>query len=178
MGMRIFQVLACLGLALSGCARTHVTVRRAEPQMSVAQPAEKPVAAPEAADMVEDDVWGAMPRLLRTLNEARQTRGAPALEVDRGLALVAQNAVAEYQRLGRGFETQVASQAKRELRSFSLVFAQVVAVVLCVDRLDQAQSALSPAMDPQMRFVGIAVARAPNPASERGGYAVVVTLGR
>jgi hypothetical protein len=169
MGMRIAQPLVRLALLLvsaPGCS--HVTERRIEPARASAQEE-----TPANTVASEDDL--AMPHLLDAINAARQARGVPVLRIDRGLALVAQQAGADYQKLGRGFEQRVAARANAELRSFSVIFGHVVALVAFVERFDQARAALAPAMDPDMRFVGMSVVP---PTTEQGGYAVVVTLGR
>jgi hypothetical protein len=172
--MRISRRCVCLALALGGVPScTHVTARRAAPSPILHQ-----IKDDEGPPQEDNGVFFAMPSLLESINAARQSRGAPQLRVDRGLALVAQEAGAEYQKLGRGFEQRIAARANADLRSFSLTFARVAAVVVFVERLEQAESVLEPAMDPEMRFVGMSVAKSPPPTSAAGGYAVVVTLGR
>jgi hypothetical protein len=177
--MRNFLPCACFLAFTCAQACTHVTVRRdAPPPLTAGRARAAAAKAIEAAPPSDDDVFLAMPRLLGSINAARQARGAPELRIDRGLALVAQEAGAEYQRLGRGFEERVAARANAELRSFSLVFERVVAMVVFVERLEQAQVVVAPAMDPEMRFVGMSVGRSPTPTSLQGGYAVVITLGQ
>lgn len=138
-----------------------------------------PPASPSPAVLTRatgaQDTSLAMPKVLRQLNAARTQQGAEPLWIDRGLALMAQQASASYQRLGRGLEKRVADDAYRELAAFSLTFSDVRAIVVCVDRLEQAVDAMQPALDPAMRYAGLAVS--PAPASDRG-YAIVLTLGR
>jgi phage-related protein len=156
----------------AGCTRTTVT-RSALPREQVN--AQASASRPRSEG---DPLFGAMPKLLEAINSARQRRGVPSLRVDRGLALVAQEAGNEYQRLGRGFEQRIATRTNANLRSFSLTFARVTAVVVFVERLEQAEAALTPALDPEMHFVGLSVLSGPQPSTQEGGYAVVVTLGR
>lgn len=166
-----------LAVAFASSACTQVTVRRTVPPAQ-ASANTKGVAKENERAELDGELLDAMPRLVHSINDARLARGAPVLRIDRGLALVAQGASEEYQRLGRGFERRVAEQASAELRAFSLLFARVAAVVVFVERLDQALAALTPALDPEMRFLGAVVAKSPPPTSARGGYGVVVTLGR
>ena len=161
--------LAVLLVLAEAC--TQVEVRRSAPPPRPRLPhsGEPPTSDHESL---------AVSHLLELLNTNREARGADHLSVDRGLALVAQAAGKEYQRLGRGFEQRVAARANSDLRSFSLVFVRVAALVVFVERLEQAAAVLGPAMDPEMRFVGISVANSPPPMRQKGGYAVVLTLGR
>jgi hypothetical protein len=115
--------------------------------------------------------------LYQALNRERESRHTPALRIDRGLALVAQTTAGEYRRLGRGSEGQLLAAADRELQSFSLTFGTTRSVVLFVERLEQAPSALDAALDPNMRWVGVGVVHSPPPVGPRGGYGVVLTLG-
>jgi hypothetical protein len=175
--MRIVLVV-CLsaGLAL-GSACTHARQQRGGTVRLPPVEANLPRPAAQVTRDDHEDIDLAMPRLLMAINEARAKHGAAVLHVDRGLALVAQVAAAEYQKLGRGFEQRVAAGANQDLRAFSLVFRQVLAMVICVDRLEQAQAVLQPALDPKMQYVGLTVASAPPPRGPLGGFAVVITLG-
>jgi len=178
--MRIFPTFVCLaGVAFVGVACARAPMRGADARAhAVVDSARVRDGDRETGLSPEEDVLGAMPRLLKLINLRRRERGVCELNIDRGLALVAQQAATEYQRLGRGAESRVATQAHTELRAFSLVFAQVFAMVLVVERLDDAESALVPALDPNMRFVGMSVTPLSNLTHSRGGgYAVVVTLG-
>jgi hypothetical protein len=156
----------------AGCTRTTVTRSTLPPEHMNAQTNDN---RPRSES---DPLFSAMPKLLEAINAARQRRGVAPLRVDRGLALVAQEAGNEYQKLGRGFEQRIATRTNANLRSFSLTFARVTAVVVFVERLEQAEAALTPALDPEMRFVGLSVSSGPQPSTQEGGYAVVVTLGR
>ena len=122
--------------------------------------------------------WEAEVALYEHLNRERERRHAPALRIDRGLALVAQVSAGEYRRLGLGAEARVLAAADRDLSAFSLTFARTVSAVMFAERLDQASAALGVALDPSMRWVGVGVVPAPPPVGPRGGYAVVLTLGR
>lgn len=166
----VVLVLAAFVGSAAACSRVRIQHVESPPR-AIRTPS---TGHPEPAD----DIALAMPRLLQTINSERKSRGLTELRVDRGLALVAQDAEQEYQRLGRGFEQRVAARANADLRSFSLVFARVAALVVFVERFEHAGAVLEPAMDPEMRFVGLSVAKSPPPTSEQGGYAVVITMGR
>jgi hypothetical protein len=94
------------------------------------------------------------------------------------LAFIAQRAAASYQKMGRGLEQRVATQADGDLRAFSLVFERAAAVVVFVPRLDEAEQVLRMALDPDMQFIGLDVAPGPPPTRSDAGYAIVATLAR
>jgi hypothetical protein len=126
-----------------------------------------------------------MPTVLHALNEARAAHGAQPLRIDRGLALVAQQTSARYQRQGAGLDRRtaarlgigdrVASDAYRELSAFSLTFSDVRALIACLDDLSTVPQAMQPAMDTAWRFAGLAVDQSPGPDA---GFAVVLILGQ
>lgn len=159
------------------------------PKAPIPSPSPAPPLAPTAAQhpSAQPDLYLAMPAVLNRLNAARAALGAPPLQIDRGLALVAQQASAHYQRLGAGLDRRtaerlgigdkVADEAARELAAFSLTFSDVRAAVVCVEELAQAVDALRPALalDPAMRYAGLVVTRSPGPDT---GYAVVLMLGQ
>jgi hypothetical protein len=128
-----------------------------------------------------------MPRLFAAINAARAQRGSQALKIDRGLALVAQQANASYLRLMQGqthclagkpgeeLAQKVANEAYAQLAAFSLSFRDVRALVGCVNRLEQAVSTMEAALDPELRFAGLDVAMS---QGVDDGIAAVLTLGR
>lgn len=134
----------------------------------------RPFASPNSAQTPPDlGNFGAVPELLRNLNEARQVRGAAPLRIDHVLSLVAHSAALQYVQLGRGGERMVADTVNQELGRFSAVFSRVSSSVLLTSEVRDAVALLQPALDPSMQLVGVAV-------ESRGalGLAIVVVVGQ
>jgi 3'-phosphoadenosine 5'-phosphosulfate sulfotransferase len=116
---------------------------------------------------------------LDAINRQRRVVGAPALRIDRGLCAVAERATAAYQRLGRGNEKEVDKLLKRDLEGLALTFERTKTAVATIEELRHApQQLLRAAMDPSMAYAGIVIGPPPPPVAPRGGYSVVLALGR
>ena len=114
-------------------------------------------------------------RVLSALNQNRRARDAVALRPDPQLTRVAGEAAREFVTHPERDEREIMEHANRELDRFGLSYGRVTALaVLVADPLEAA--ALEPALDPNARAVGIAVARGERPDAP-GGVAVVIALG-
>jgi len=162
------------GLLLAGaCASSPVLPPPAfEP---APQQAERSAASQPKAPVA---TWEAEVALFQALNRERLARRLPPLRIDRGLSLIAQSTAGEYRRLGRGAEARVLTAADRDLQAFALTFERTLSAVAFAERVDDAVATLEAALDPAMRWVGIAVVQAPPPVGPRGGLGVVLTLGQ
>ena len=115
-------------------------------------------------------------RVLSALNQNRRARDAAALRPDPQLTRVAGDAAREFFTHAERDEREIIEHANRELDRFGLAYGRVTALaVLVADPLEAA--ALEPALDPNARAVGIAVARGERADGVPGGVAVVIALG-
>lgn len=163
----IYMVIA---FCLVACA--HAPAAAAAPRP---QPPPKPFSPLPSAVITPE--WE-LPELLDAINRQRRIVGAPALRIDRGLSAVAERANAEYRRVGRGRERQVNNLLDRDLEGFALTFVETQSAVIAVEELQQAPPLLHAAMNPSMAYAGIVIGPAPPPVGPRGGYSVVLALGR
>ena len=156
------------------CACAHPSVVTA---MQPTKAAQRAPLLPTPTSPVVSPSWD-LPELFRALNAQRLDNGASPLRIDRGLCAVAERANAEYQRLGRGAEQRVLGLINQDLQGFGLSFSQTRAAVVVVEEVREAPGLLEAALDPTMAYAGLFVAPAPRPVGPRGGYAVVLALGK
>jgi uncharacterized protein YkwD len=115
-------------------------------------------------------------RILTALNENRRARGAVALRPDPELTRVARHAANELALHPKQNEHEVVEHANTELEHFGLAYRRAEAVAALVrDPLEAA--ALEPALDPEARAVGVAVAEGERPGAAETRVAVVIALG-
>jgi len=174
MRIALFCFVCSLG-TFGGCAHA-----RASATLPAALPRSEPFREPPAAPLEPPptiptpDLFVAMPRLVANLNAARSTHGSPALHIDSTLSHIAGTAARDVARLGRGAEQRVVDDLNTQLARFSLSYRRVASAVVFAPAPDEALAALTPGLDPIMRYTGVAVA----PAETFGaGYAVVMIVG-
>jgi hypothetical protein len=114
--------------------------------------------------------------LLSLINRARAARGAPGLEHDPNLQAAAQQAAEDY------FEDTSLSQedavglATTGVRRFAIAFRRVLGVMAVVNELEEA-SRLEPALDAEVRAVGLGIAQGTRPDTQSNAIAIVIVLG-
>jgi hypothetical protein len=164
------RFLYTLLVFLMACAHAPTAAAASRPKPS-------PIHSSPPPNAVLTQPWE-MPELFDALNLHRRMAGAPALRIDRGLCAVAERATAEYRRLGRGAEPRVLALLNQDLQGFALTFDTTRAAVVIVEELQQAPQLLHAALDPSMAYAGLVIGPAPPPVGPRGGYSVVLALGR
>lgn len=147
------------------------------PPAPVATLSQPPPVQPSPPLPLFEQHWD-MPDLFQALNTQRRVYGAAPLRIDRGLCAVAERAQAEYRHLGRGAEQRVLGLLNQDLQGFGLSFEKTIAAVVVVEEVRDAPRLLSAALDPNMAYAGLVVGPAPPPVGPRGGYSVVLALGR
>lgn len=155
--MRLGYLL--LGLLSLSCAAqkplSKVATRPPPPLVAALQP-ESPAPTTQPA---EEDFYLAVPRILDALNLARAAQGMEPVRLDRALCAVAQQGTSVFlQYGGRGAEQRTAGVLASELDRFHHVYRRVATAVLTAPSPRAlATTALQPALDAEMAYVGIAV---------------------
>lgn len=167
------RLLALLTLVVASCAARPRPETPASNWASSVSETDPPAVTPESAKAGDgDDPYLAVPNILDALNRARAELGIGPIRLDRALCAVAQQGTAVFfQYGGRGAEQRTASVLGVELERFRHVYAEVRTAVLPSEALSTV-TALQPAMDAEMTYVGIAV------EEQRAEKAVVLIFAR
>jgi len=124
----------------------------------------------------EIDLGAAPGELLEALNRARRARHARPLSVDDNLAASAQTAAEDYFSHPDFSQQDVVDDASGRMRRFAIAFSRVGGLMVVVSSLDEAAT-LEPALQGDVRYVGIGVSQGSRPDSPPNSIAVVILLG-
>ena len=124
----------------------------------------------------EIDLAAAPAELLATLNRARLARGSRALESDPNLSRAANEAAAHFFADPRASQQDVVDDASASLRRFSIQFRRIGGLMAVVTDLSEAGT-LEPALDSEVRYVGLGVAQGTRPDTGANAISVVIMLG-
>jgi len=117
------------------------------------------------------------PDTLRALlDRARTARGHAPLESDPNLARAASEAAAQFFANPQSSQQDVIDDASASLRRFAIQFRRIGGLMAVVTDLSEA-GALEPALDGEVRYVGIGVAQGTRPDTGANAIAVVIMLG-
>ncbi len=122
------------------------------------------------------DLSGAPERLVSSLNRARSARGAPPLSLEEHLSEAAQHAADEFFADPSLTQQDAIDDASGSLRRFAIAYRRIGGVMAVVANVDEA-GALEPALDPDVRAVGVGVAQGTRPDTGPNAIAVVIVLG-
>jgi uncharacterized protein YkwD len=119
----------------------------------------------------------AAPDTLRALlDRARTARGHARLEADPNLTRAAAEAAAQFFANPQSSQQDVIDDASAALRRFAIQFRRIGGLMAVVTDLSEA-GALEPALDGEVRYVGIGVAQGTRPDTGANAIAVVIMLG-
>jgi uncharacterized protein YkwD len=124
----------------------------------------------------EIDLAAAPAELLAMLNRARQARGSRALESDPNLSRAASEAAAHFFSDPQASQQDVVDDASASLRRFSIQFRRIGGLMAVVTDLSEAGS-LEPALDREVRYVGLGVAQGTRADTGPNAISVVIMLG-
>jgi uncharacterized protein YkwD len=124
----------------------------------------------------EIDLAAAPAELLAMLNSAREARGSRPLESDPNLSRAATDAAAQFFSDPRLSQQDVVDDASASLRRFSIQFRRIGGLMAVVTDLSEAGT-LEPALDGQVRYVGLGVAQGTRPDTGPNAISVVIMLG-
>jgi len=122
------------------------------------------------------DTAAAPRELLAMLNAARRARGAEPLELDDNLQDAAQGAAADYFADPSLGPQDAVDQASGAMRRFAIAFRRVGGLMALVSSLEEA-GRMEPALDPEVRYVGIGVAQGDRPDLAPNTIGVLILLG-
>ncbi|NOY94757.1 MAG: CAP domain-containing protein [Deltaproteobacteria bacterium] len=122
------------------------------------------------------DLAAAPGELLTALNRARRARHARPLRLDPNLAASAQTAAADYFAHPDLSQQDVVDDASGRMRRFAIAFSRVGGLMVVVSSLDEAAT-LEPALQGDVRYVGIGVSQGSRPDHPPNSIAVVILLG-
>jgi len=124
----------------------------------------------------EIDLSAAPAELLAMLNRARHARGSRALESDPNLSRAANEAAAHFFSDPQASQQDVVDDASASLRRFSIQFRRIGGLMAVVTDLSEAGS-LEPALDSEVRYVGLGVAQGTRADTGPNAISVVIMLG-
>ena len=124
----------------------------------------------------EIDFAAAPGELLEALNRARRARHAQPLRVDENLVASAQTAAEDYFAHPDFSQQDVVDDASGRMRRFAIAFSRVGGLMVVVSSLDEAAT-LEPALQGDVRYVGIGVTQGSRPDHPPNSLAVVILLG-
>ncbi len=124
----------------------------------------------------EIDLAAAPGELLALLNRARTARGSAPLESEPNLTRAAGEAAAQFFADPRSTQQDVVDDASASLRRFAIQFRRIGGLMAVVTDLSEAGS-LEPALDGEVRYVGVGVAQGTRADSGANAIAVVILLG-
>jgi uncharacterized protein YkwD len=122
------------------------------------------------------DLSAAPGELLEALNRARRARHARPLRLDQNLAASAQTAADDYFAHPDVSQQDVVDDASGRMRRFAIAFSRVGGLMVVVSGLDEAAT-LEPALEGDVRYVGIGVSQGSRPEHPPNSIAVVILLG-
>lgn len=122
------------------------------------------------------DVATAPQALLAALNRARRARHALPLREDENLTASAQEAADEYFTHPGSTQQDVVDDASGRMRRFAIAFSRVGGLMVVVQGLDEAAT-LEPALQGDVRYVGIGVSQGNRPDHPPNSIGVVILLG-
>ncbi len=124
----------------------------------------------------EIDLAAAPAELLALLNRAREARGSRALETDPNLSRAASEAAAHFFSDPQATQQDVVDDASASLRRFSIQFRRIGGLMAVVTDLSEAGT-LEPALDREVRYVGLGVAQGTRADTGPNAISVVIMLG-
>jgi uncharacterized protein YkwD len=110
------------------------------------------------------------------LDRARTARGHAPLEADPNLTRAAAEAAAQFFADPRSTQQDIIDDASAGLRRFAIQFRRIGGLMAVVTDLSEA-GALEPALDGEVRYVGVGVAQGTRPDTGANAIAVVIMLG-